>query len=305
MDGNNKVKDAINAGFLTLLESPRRGKVRNPFDTGDAFPIFPAMPAPVRRDWYDTPLFYDIIFDADTEQETDFLEAVRAWHGKTRGHSSLELACGSGRLVKSLGERGWKVDGFDLNPEMLAFARDRLADTGIEARIWQDRMESFRVPDRQRYDLVHCLVSTFKYLLTEADALACLNRVAAVLKPGGLFVLGVHLTPADAAKPTHERWSASRDGLEVVCNTRTWPPRPGTRLEPMRSRLRVNRPDGRTEEQETLWEVRSYQAAQLRSLLKKCGAFEVLACHDFRHEIGETRRFDDEYSDLVLVLGRR
>ena len=263
------------------------------------------MPAPVRRDWYDTPHFYDIIFDADTQKETDFLEDAAARYGKTRGRVSLELACGSGRLLKSLGARGWSVAGFDLNPEMLAFARERLSASGIEARIWQDRMESFRVPGRGRFDLVHCLVSTFKYLLTEEDALACLHRVAAVLKPGGLFVLGLHLTPRRAQRPTHERWVASRDGLEIVCNTRTWPPRSGTRLEPMRSRLRVTRADGRVEEQETLWEVRSYHAAQVRSLLRKCGAFEVIACHDFRHEIGETRRFNDEYSDLVLILGRR
>ena len=59
-------------------------------------------------------------------------------------------------------------------------------------------------------------------------------------------------------------WVARRDGVEVVCNTRTWPPRPGTRLEPMRSRLRVTLADGRIEEQETRWEVRSYTAAQLR-----------------------------------------
>jgi SAM-dependent methyltransferase len=263
------------------------------------------MPAPVRRDWYDTPLFYDIIFDADTVKEADFLEAVARLHGKTRGKAVLELACGSGRLIKELASRHWEAAGFDLNPEMLAFARQRLASSGIEALLWQDRMESFRVPRRRRFDLVHCLVSTFKYLLTEEDALGCLQGVAAVLKPGGLLVLGVHLTEASAARPTHERWVARRDGIEVVCNTRTWPPHPGTRLEPMRSRLRVTLADGRIESQETQWEVRSYTAAQLRSLLRKSGEFEVLACHDFRHEIGEKRRFNDEYSDLVLILGRR
>jgi len=263
------------------------------------------MPAPVRRDWYDTPLFYDIIFDADTVKEADFLEAVAARHAKTRGKSVLELACGSGRLIKELASRNWDAAGFDLNGEMLAFARRRLAANGIEALLWQDRMETFRVPRRKRFDLVHCLVSTFKYLLTEEDALACLQRVAAVLKPGGLLVLGVHLTAPSVDRPSHERWVGRRDGIEVVCNTRTWPPQPGTRLEPMRSRLRVTLADGRIEEQETRWEVRSYTAAQLRSLVRKCGGFELLACHDFRHEIGENRRFDDDYSDLVLVLGRR
>ena len=34
------------------------------------------MPAPAQIDWYDTPLYYDIIFDADTVEETDFLETI-------------------------------------------------------------------------------------------------------------------------------------------------------------------------------------------------------------------------------------
>lgn len=263
------------------------------------------MPAPVPLDWYDTPLYYDIIFDADTPTEAAFLEAVFARHARTRGKAVLELACGSGRLLKALGERGWKPSGFDLNPAMLAFARERLDEAGLAARLWQDRMESFHTPGNRRFDLVHCLVSTFKYLLTEADALACLGRVAAALKPGGLFVLGVHLSDPDRTQPSHERWVASREGIEVVCNTRTWPSRPGTRLEPMRSRLRVTLANGEIHEQETNWEVRSYTATRLKGLLRKSGAFDVLACHDFRHDPEETRRFDDEYSDLVLVLGKR
>jgi SAM-dependent methyltransferase len=263
------------------------------------------MARPEQIDWYDTPLHYDIVFDADTTHEADFLEAMRRRHGKTRGRSVLELASGSGRLVRELSARGWRVSGFDLNPTMLQFARERLDREGLSAELWQDRMESFRHPRGRRHDLAHCLVSTFKYLLNEDDALACLRRTAASLKPGGLFVLGLHLTDPANGRPLHERWVAGRDGVEVVCNTRTWPPQPGTRLEPMRSRLRVTLPDGRVRRQETRWEVRSYTAAQLRRLLRKAGGFAVLACHDFRHDPEETRRLDDEYADLVLVLGRQ
>lgn len=263
------------------------------------------MSAPVRIDWYDTPLFYDIIFDEDTAKEADFLETMVQRHGKTRGRRALELACGSGRLVAELARRGWKAAGFDLNPAMLDFARERLASSGLEAPLWTDRMESFTARGGVRFDLAHCLVSTFKYLLSEADALACLERVASVLKPGGLFVLGIHLTDPAVRRPSHERWVATRDGVAVVCNTRTWPARPGTRLEPMRARLHVTLPNGEVHRQETHWEVRSYTAPQLKRLIAKTNAFTLVACHDFRHEPDESRRFDDEYSDLVLVLRRR
>lgn len=265
------------------------------------------MAAPQLLDWYDTPLYYDIIFDEDSVREADFLEAVHRRHGRSRGRCVLELACGSGRLIAQLAARAWRAEGFDGHPAMLDFARQRLAEAGLTARLWQDRMESFRRPARPRYDLAHCLVSTFKYLLSEAEALACLDGVAASLKPGGLFVLGLHLTPPrlEERRPTHERWVASREGIEVTCNTRTWPPAPGSRLETMRTRLRIRFPDGAERLQETRCEVRSYTAAQLRALLRKCPDLVLLEAYDFRHDPEATRPFDDSYADLVLVLGRR
>ena len=262
------------------------------------------MPAPAQIDWYDTPLYYDIIFDADTVEETDFLETIFDRHGNGNGknRSVLELACGSGRLIREFGTRGWRGAGFDANPRMLAFARDLLEKKKITALLWEDRMESFTVPRGKKFDLVHCLVSTFKYLITEDDARASLERVSAALKPGGIFVLGLHLTDYRESKVSHERWVVTRDGIEVVCNTRTWPVDRGTRTEAMRSRLRITLPDGTVQGQETRWTVRSYSAAQLRRLLGKVTSLQLVACHDFRHDPDEHRKLDDSYADLVLVL---
>ncbi len=262
------------------------------------------MPPTVHRDWYDTPLYYDIIFDEDTGTEADFLEEMHRLHGNdlSGDRSVLELACGSGRLVKELSLRGWKAGGFDLNPNMLRFARERIEDGRTKAFLWEDRMESFRIPGMRRFDLAHCLVSTFKYLRSEEDAVSCLRRVSDVLKPGGLFILGLHLSDPANRRPTHERWVASRDGTHVVCNTRTWPVDSRQRSEAMRSRLRVTLPNGEVQRQETHWEVRTYTASQLRRLLRKADSLKLVACHDFRHDPDESRKLDDSYSDLVVIL---
>ena len=259
----------------------------------------------MERDWYDTPLYYDIIFDADTPKEGAFLEAAHERYSLGRGgRRVLEPACGSGRLVSEMTRRGWKVSGFDLSQPMLDFAAGRLAQRGQKATLWRDRMESFSLPKGQPFDLAHCLVSTFKYLHTEAHAAAHLQRVAAALRPGGIYVLGIHLT--DYARTTfeHERWVAERDGVHVVCNTRGWPPDKTRRLEDVRTRLRITR-DGSTQVQETRWQFRTYNAAQVKALLRKAPAFELVACHDFTHDITSGRELDDSYSDVVLVLRRK
>lgn len=255
-----------------------------------------------QRDWYDTPLYYDIIFDADTPREGSFLEAVYDLHGPGgKSRQLLEPACGSGRLVLEMARRGWKVSGFDGNAHMLDFARERLKKAGAKARLWEDWMQSFTLPKVQSFDLAHCLVSSFKYLHTERDAAACVQRVADCLKPGGLFVLGVHLTDYVKSAEEHERWVAQRDGIHVVCNTHTWAADRKARLEKLRTRLQISHA-GRTHTQETRWQFRTYNAAQMRALLRKVPSLELVKCYDFTYDIADPRKLDDSYADVVLVL---
>lgn len=260
------------------------------------------------RDWYDTPLYYDIVFGPGTRTEGDFLEAMWRRHGSAvppaRAPRLLEPACGSGRLLAEMARRGWEVSGFDASEASLRFARHRLGRLRRPAVLWSDRLESFTVPGGRPFDLVHCLVSTFKYLATEADARSHLARAGAALRPGGLYVLGLHLTDYARRTPEHERWVASRRGVTVTCNTRTWPADSRQRMEDLRCRLRVEE-NGVTRLQETRWRFRTYDSRQLRATIRAAlPGFAVVACHDFNHDPDFSRRLDDEYPDLVVVLKR-
>lgn len=262
-----------------------------------------------QRDWYDTPLYYDIVFEDGTVKEADFLEGAYARHALPAGKGGrrvLEPACGSGRLALELARRGWEVAGFDGNANMIAFAEERLAAAGLKARLWEDWMQGFELPQgvKAGFDMAHCLVSTFKYLRTEKDAAECLRRVAAALRPGGLFFLGLHLTDYEAGREAHERWVARREGVEVICNTHTWPADRKARVEKLRTRLNIS-DNGRTHLQETWWDFRTYNAAQLKALLKKVLELELCEVHDFTYELNEPRKLDDSYADVLLTLRRK
>jgi SAM-dependent methyltransferase len=254
-----------------------------------------------QRDWYDTPLYYDIIFDGDTQQEARFLLDAYAKHASKseKPPHILEPACGSGRLMKALASEAKVVHGFDLSSAMVDYAAARVP----QAKVWQDRMESFTCPLPQ-YDLAHCLVSTFKYLLTEAHARAHLRHVAKHLRTGGIYALGIHLTDYQNTRYEHERWSGTRNGLKVICNTRTWPADRKTRLEPLRTRLTLTQ-NGRTQRQETRWHFRTYDAAQVKQLLKSVPELHLVACYDFQHDIQQPRSLDDSYSDILLILRKK
>lgn len=257
-------------------------------------------------DWYETPLYYDIVFDTDTASECDFLEAVYARHAPTRKRRVLEPACGSGRLVAELGRRGYRVLGFDRSDGALAFARRRLAAARagreLHARVMKAGMEAFR--SRRRFDLAHCLVSSFKYLLTEDHARAHLQCMADVLAPGGVYVIGFHLSDYGKRSPGRERWVAERDGVKVVCNIQTGPADRRTRRERMRSRLVVDM-QGESRRYETVWEFRTYDARQFRSLLAQVPALVHVATYDFDYDLRTPRQLGRERLDQVVILQRR
>lgn len=253
-------------------------------------------------DWYDVPRYYDLVFDEDTEREADFLEEMLARHGAASGRRALEPACGSGRLVEALAKRGWKVQGFDLSRPMLDHARSRLRDAGLSARLFEARMEDFAA--RGRVDLAHCLVSTFKYILRERDAKSHLECVADALAPGGVYVLGFHLSEYDVDQRTRERWVARDGDTEVVCNIQSWPPDKRRRVERVRSRLRVNE-GGRERRTETYWDFRTYDARQVKRLLRSVPDLEHVATYDFTYDLDAPRELDDSQLDVVLVLRKR
>lgn len=257
--------------------------------------------------WYDSPRHYDMVYEDYTKPETRFLEAMLRRHGPPASGARriLEPACGSGRLVESLARRGHRVWGFDLNANQLAYARERLRRNGLRATLWQDDLGGFDLArGAGRFDLAHCLVSTFKYVLTEAEAARHLRKVAAALRPGGLYVLGLHLTDYANPAPDHERWAARKGRTHVVSDTWSAPANPRTRTEAMRTRMRIREGERRWVT-ETEWTFRTYGPGQLRSLLRKAPALELVACHDFHYDPTEARSLDLASTDIVLVLRRK
>lgn len=261
------------------------------------------------RDWYTLPRYYDWIYGEGTRREARFLEAMVARHGRLGRQRVLEPACGSGRLVLELARRGWRATGFDASAPMLEFARARLAARGLRARLLEARLE--RVPALGRFELAHCLVSSFKYLGSESAARAHLRAIARALVPGGLYVLGIDLAHYADRQAWRERWSARRGRCTVVNEVIGAPPNRRTRSEAMRARLSVRRTAaaGRRarapERYVTHWSFRTYDLAELRALLAAVPELELVAVHGYDCDARRPHALDGERLDHVLVLRRR
>jgi SAM-dependent methyltransferase len=257
------------------------------------------MPRYEQTDWYDLPLYYDIVYGQGTLHEADFLRTIfDRYVGRSTGRI-LEPACGTGRLMTTLSQAGFEVSGFDISEPMLAFARSRLQAAGRAAQTKQASLDDFNF--RQRFDLAHCLVSSFKYLLSEAAARAHLERVVESLRTGGIYVLGLHLTDYQDQRRQRERWVGQRNGVKVINNLQSWPPDARSRRERLRSRLIVQTPD-RTRRYETHWLFRTYNSRQLKRLLAGVPRLQHLATYDFHYDAEDAASLASPGLDKVLIL---
>jgi len=104
--------------------------------------------------------------------------------------SVLDLGCGTGTLLCALREAhpDWRLVGVDGSPLML---RRALGKRGHESILWLRALLPAALPFRADFYVVGCFYDTLNHL-PDVDALAATFRsIAAVLRPGGLFVFDV------------------------------------------------------------------------------------------------------------------
>ncbi len=256
----------------------------------------------VLRSWYDYPQYYDLAFRDETKREADFFEAAFSKFAVGRVHRLLEPACGSGRLVAAMARRGYQLEAFDLSEPSLKYLRRRLRRRGLEAHVFQADMTDFSLD--APVDAAFCTMNTVRHLLTERAAKAHLRSVARAVRPGGLYILGLHVFPPDADNECVERWTAKHGSTRVTVTLRARPLDLKKRLEQIDISMRVRTPRENFRLRND-FPLRTYTAGQLRRLIRSVPAWETLAVYDFWYEIDEPVELDEEISDTVLVLRRR
>lgn len=251
---------------------------------------------------YDHPRYWDLAFDDETEPEAEFIQAAAAKYCRFPVQHILEPACGGGRQVVELASRGYDVAAFDLNEAAVRYTRQRLSRRKLSGLVFVGDMTAFQID--QQADLAHCFVNSFRHLITETAALQHLNCVAGALRRGGLYLLGLHLLPPDAAEDDCERWSNQSRTTRVTTTVRVLEFDRRRRVEKLRFSLRV-RTAKRDLKLRSDHQLRIYRADQIKSLLKKVPQFQLLDVFDFCYDISEPLKLNDELGDTVLVLQRQ
>ena len=116
-----------------------------------------------------------------TEDVPFYVELAREADGPL-----VELAIGSGRVAIPVAlATGRPVIGIDSSPAMLAQARERAAEAGVELDLREGDMRDLALGELAA--LVYCPARALLHLPTWSDRRRTFERVAASLRPGGRF----------------------------------------------------------------------------------------------------------------------
>jgi SAM-dependent methyltransferase len=143
--------------------------------------------------------------------------------------AALELGIGTGRIAIPLGQRGVRVHGIDLSPDMVARLQAKAGTDDIGVTIGD--FVTTRVGGT--FKLAYLVRNTIMNLTTQDEQVACFGNVAAQLEPGGCFVIEVNipqlqrLPPGEtvrafAVTPTHLGFEEYDVATQIAFSHHSW-----------------------------------------------------------------------------------
>jgi SAM-dependent methyltransferase len=106
------------------------------------------------------------------------------------GARILDVCCGTGYLAALLGERGYRVSGFDASPEMVRFAREKAPQADLQI----GEAATFRAAGH--YDAAVSTFDSLNHIVELGDLQAAFRNTAAALKPGAWLAFDMLLEEA-------------------------------------------------------------------------------------------------------------
>jgi SAM-dependent methyltransferase len=220
--------------------------------------------------------FYDFMPAYVTRGDVEFfISFSRACAGRT-----LELGCGTGRVLIPTAEAGCEIVGLDLSEYMLARCREKLSRTPEKVqsrvRLVQGTMTDFDLGGK--FSLITVPFRPFQHLVAIEDQIACLRCANRHLECGGALILDLfqpllrYLADPGSSEEIEDAGGVPLPGGRVMRRTR--------RLAGLHSAEQymdaelcfyITHPDGREERFVQAFPFRYFFRYEVEHLLERCG----------------------------------
>lgn len=147
--------------------------------------------------------YYDVFVDWPGRLARE-LPGLQKLLGSVGARRVLDLGCGTGRHVAALRALGFDAHGADVSEDMLEQARSLVGDAS-KLHAWQlGAPVPGSLVDAAPFDALISMGNVWPQVASEAEARATASACLALLRPGGLLVLGLKAFAARrATKDAH------------------------------------------------------------------------------------------------------
>ena len=162
---------------------------------------------------------YDLLYeDKDYGAETGFVDRLIK-HYAPHAKSILDLGCGTGRHAIEFAQRGYRVHGVDISPQMVERAQTRLQGLPAETKSWLSVAEGdvSRYAAAEKFDAVTALFHVACYQTGNRALRGLFETARNALNAGGIFVFDFWYGPAVLIdRPTARTKTINKSGLRVT-----------------------------------------------------------------------------------------
>ena len=165
---------------------------------------------------YEHPVYYEIGFcQHRIGRHVDFmLDCFRRHCDGRDPNSILDNGCGTGRYLEKFARAGLRVSGYDLSPQMVAYAAAKLNKVTRQSEVFEADLRSFVT--RRKSDLAICTNGSFQHLYTVQDVVSHLQCASRALRKRGLYIVPLPAPEDLIASPPgsiDSQWSRCRGGI--------------------------------------------------------------------------------------------
>lgn len=154
--------------------------------------------------------YYDATYNRARSKDVEFFVD----YSKKAGGRTLELGCGTGRVLIPTAAAGCEITGLDLSPYMLEKCRVKLAKESREARLRtklvRGNMTGFKTG--KTYKLITIPFRPFQHLIKVKDQKDCLDCIRHHLAANGLLVFDI-FNPNPARLVPNSRYSKEKEDI--------------------------------------------------------------------------------------------
>ena len=251
--------------------------------------------------------FYDIAYDRilSGEDIPFYIDYSRYSNGRT-----LELGCGTGRVLIPTAQAGYPITGLDLSTYMLDICRKKLSAQTEEVRdrtrLIQASMTDFNTGET--YSLVTIPFRAFQHLISTEDQRNCLQCVHNHLESGGKLVIDVFSPKPsklfDNPSATEERETLPEtllpDGRKVRRTNRNTDFHRGLQYIGCEIIYYVTYPDGKQERLVQEFPMRFIFRFEMEHLLELCGFKLIDLFGNF-----DRSPYSDNSPEIITVAEKR